>query len=155
MARHARFRVAGGWYHVFTRGHNREAVFGNEEDCEHFLELVERMRELYGIRVHAYAVMSNHYHLLVTTPEANVSRAIQWLNGSYGTWYNRRHARGGHVFGERFRAVVLENGARGLEVSTYIHMNPVATSAFGLGKRQKATQHSLPRHLATSPAPRE
>jgi hypothetical protein len=84
--------------------------------------------------------MPNHYHLLVRTPDANVSRAIQWLNGSYGMWYNRSHNRSGHLFGERFKAILLENGVRGLEVSVYVHMNRVATKEFGLGKKDKAVQ---------------
>ena len=83
MARHVRIRVAGGWYHVFTRGHNREGLFGCDEDYGHFLDLVERMRELYRLRVPAYCLMANHYHLLVATPEANVSRAVQLLRNDY------------------------------------------------------------------------
>ena len=117
-----RIRVSGGWYHVFTRGHNRERIFACDEDCAHFLELVAAMRAQYRLRVHAYCLMPNHYHLLVRTPEANVSRAIQWLNGSYGIWYNKRHDRGGHLFGERFKGILVENGARGLEVSLYREM---------------------------------
>ena len=92
MARHVRIRVSGGWYHVFTRGHNREDIFERDADREHFLGLVEEIRERCGVRVHAYCLMPNHYHLLVRTPEANVSRAIQWLNGSYGIWFNRSRA---------------------------------------------------------------
>jgi len=76
--------------------------------------------------------MRTHYHLLVRTPEANISRAIQWLNGSYGIWYNKAHDRSGHVYGERFKAILVENGTMALEVNVCIHMNPVATREFGL-----------------------
>jgi REP element-mobilizing transposase RayT len=106
----------------------------------HFLELVERMREQFRVRVYAYCLMPNHYHLLVGTPEGNISRSIQWLNGSYGIWYNRKHNRGGHLFGERFKAILVEDSAWGLEVSVYIHMNPIFTEAMGLGKKQKAAE---------------
>jgi putative transposase len=140
MARHVRIRVSGGWYHVCTRGHNREGIFCCPRDREHFLELVEEMRGRFRVHVCAYCIMTTHYHLLVRTPEANISRAIQWLNGSYGIWFNKAHDRSGHVFGERFKAILLENGATGLEVSVYIHMNPVATKALGLGKMEKAVQ---------------
>lgn len=140
MARHVRIRVCGGWYHVFSRGHNREEIFSERGDYEHFLGLLEEMRGRLGVRVYAYCLMPNHYHLLVGTPEGNISRAIQWLNGSYGVWYNRRHDRGGHLFGERFKAILVEDSAWGLEVSVYIHMNPVFTEKLGQGKKQKAAQ---------------
>jgi len=140
MARQVRIRVSGGWYHVCSRGQNREYIFGGRRDREHWLELVAEMRERYRVRVIAYCIMGTHYHLLVRTPEGNISRAIQWLNGSYGMWFNKAHERSGHVFGERFKAILLENGVRGLEVSVYIHMNPVATQDFGLGKREKAVE---------------
>jgi len=104
----------------------------------HFLELVQTMRERFRVRVHAYCLMPNHYHLLVSTPDGNISQAFQWLNGSYGIWHNRKHNRSGHLYGERFKAILVEDRAWGLEVSVYIHMNPVATKAFGLGRRAKA-----------------
>jgi len=140
MARHVRIRVLGGWYHVFSRGHNRERIFTGQGDYVHFLELMDAMRERFSVRVYAYCLMPNHYHLLISTPEGNVSRAVQWLNGSYGIWYNRRHDRTGHLFGERFKAVLVEGSGWGLEASIYIHMNPVATEGMGLGKRQMAAQ---------------
>ena len=140
MARQVRIRVSGGWYHVCSRGHNRETIFCCQRDREHFLELVEGMRERFRVRVCAYCIMNTHYHLLLRTPEANISQAVQWLNGSYGIWFNKLHERSGHLFGERFKAILVENGATGLEVSVYLHMNPVATKAFGLGKKERAVQ---------------
>ena len=152
MARHVRIRVCGGWYHVFNRGHNREPIFSDRGDHAHFLELLETMRERFRVRVYAYCLMPNHYHLLIGTPEGNVSRAIQWLNGSYGIWYNRKHNRTGHLFGERFKAILVEDSAWGLEASVYIHMNPVATEAVGLGKRRKTAER---RGLVAAPTREE
>jgi len=152
MARPVRIKVCGGWYHVFNRGHNRERIFSDREDRGHFVELVAAMRERFGVRVYAYCLMPNHYHLLIGTPEGNVSRAIQWLNGSYGIWYNRRHDRTGHLFGERFKAILVEDSGWGLEVSVYIHMNPVSTEDMGLGKRRKAAER---RGVAVPPTPAE
>jgi len=140
MARHARISVSGGWYHVFSRGHNRELIFSGRGDNEHFLKLLEEMRERFRVHVYAYCLMSNHYHLLVGTPDGNISRAIQWLNGSYAIWHNRKHNRSGHLYGERFRAILVEDSTWGLDVSLYIHMNPVSTEKFGLGKRKKAAE---------------
>jgi len=140
MARHVRIRVSGGMYHVFTRGHNREMIFCHERDAEHFLELVQAMRGMFGMRVYAYCLMPNHYHLLLGTPQGNISEGMKWLNGSYGIWFNKKHDRCGHLFGERFHAVLIENGAWLLEASVYVHMNCVATEALGLGKRERKAQ---------------
>lgn len=142
--------MCGGWYHVCSRGHNREALFLGREDYGHFLELVAAMREQFRVRVYAYCLMPNHYHLLVSTPEGNISQAIQWLNGSYGMWHNRKHRRTGHVYGERFKAILVEDRAWGLEASVYIHMNPVAREAFGFGKRAKVAER---RGIAQPPTP--
>jgi len=127
-------------YHVFTRGHNREVIFCHEKDAERFLELVKTMREMFGMRVYAYCLMPNHYHLLLGTPEGNISEGLKWLNGSYGIWFNKKHDRCGHLFGERFHAVLIENGAWLTEASVYVHMNCVATQALGLGKRERKAQ---------------
>ena len=83
MARPLRVNLAGGWYHITNRGNNRGVIFRDKRDCAHFLNLLEEMRDRYGVRVYAYVLMSNHYHLLIGTPEANESRAIQWLNVAY------------------------------------------------------------------------
>lgn len=121
------------------RGQNRGRIMADRSDARHWLWLVGEMRERYRVRVAAYCLMSNHYHLLVGTPEANLSRAMQWLNVSYSAWYNRRHGQVGHLFQGRFGAVLVE-GAYELEVSIYIHLNPVGMTALGLGKRQKAAE---------------
>ena len=83
MARPLRINVAGGWYHITARGNNRQAIFVDKRDREHFLELLEEMGARFDVRIHAYVLMDNHYHLLITTPQANASRAVQWLNVSY------------------------------------------------------------------------
>jgi putative transposase len=115
MARPVRIRVAGGWYHVMARGHNRERVFADDQDFAHFLELLAMGRERFRIRVYAYCLMPNHYHLLLGTPEGNLSRAMQWVNGSYGIWHGRRHGRVGHLFAGRFKAVLVEDLDAGLK----------------------------------------
>jgi len=139
-------------YHVFSRGQDRRDIFADRRDRQHFLELVEEMRERFRVAVYAYCLMPNHYHLLVKTPEGNISQAIQWVNGSYGIWHNIRHERSGHLFGERFKAVLVEDEVWGVEVSVYVHMNPVATEREGLGKRRKQAER---RGLAVAPAKAE
>jgi len=70
----------------------------------HFLELCSQLPLRFGVRIHAFVLMDNHYHLVIETPEANLSRAVQWLNVSYSVWFNRRHQRSGHLFQGRFKA---------------------------------------------------
>ena len=82
MARPLRIEVAGGWYHVTARGNERRAIYRDDQDRRHFLELVGETAERFNLAVHAYVLMDNHYHLLMETREANLSRALQWLGGS-------------------------------------------------------------------------
>src|SRR5947207_1301833 len=93
MARPLRINLKNGWYHVANRGNNRQAIYLDDRDRRHFLDLLTEMIERHSVEVHAYVLMSNHYHLLVRTPEANLSAAVQWLNVAYSIWWNRRHER--------------------------------------------------------------
>jgi len=127
-------QYAGAWYHVTSRGQERQAIFRDDQDRMHFLELLEATVERYQVRIHGYVLMTNHYHLIVETPAANLSRAMQWLNVSYGVWFNRRHVRIGHLMQGRFKAIVLESARWGLELSVYVHLNPVRLAGLGLSK---------------------
>lgn len=117
------------------------SFFGDDRECLHFLGLLEAMVERYGVRLHAYVLMRNHYHLLVQTPGANLSRAMQWLNVSYGVWYNRRRQRVGPLFQGRFKSVPIDGeGAWALRASVYLHLNPVRVKGLGLAKRERKTE---------------
>ncbi len=105
-----RLDLKNGSYHVANRGNNRQAIYLGERDRKHFLDLLPRMIERYSVEVHACVLMDNHYHLIVRTPEANLSAAVQWLNVAYSIWWNRRHGRSGHSFGGRFKAVLVQAG---------------------------------------------
>jgi putative transposase len=142
MSRAIRINVEYGIYHVMSRGDNRKVIFHDDRDCEHFEELLGEMSERFRVKVMAYVAMINHYHVLVQTPEANCSAAIQWLNIAYGMWHNKRHRCCGHIFQGRFGSVLVENGAWALEMSVYIHLNPVAVKVLGLGKREKREQRA-------------
>ena len=83
MARALRIDIAGGWYHILNRGIERRAIFSGPEDYRHFLELLCELPERYQVKIHGYVLIANHYHLLIETPEANCSDAMQWLNVSY------------------------------------------------------------------------
>lgn len=121
-----------------ARGDHHRAIFCDVRDEKHFTELLAEMREQFRVQVLAYVMMGNHYHLMVCTPEANLSRAIQWLNISYSVWLNKRRGEVGHVFQGRFKAVVVEGEGWGIVLSEYVHLNPVRITALGQGKRARA-----------------
>jgi REP element-mobilizing transposase RayT len=138
MARPLRIERPGGRYHVTSRGNQQKAIYRDDRDRAHFLELLADLPQRFGVRIHAYILMDNHFHLLLETPEANLSRAMQWLSVSYSVWFNRRHERSGHLFQGRFKAVLVEDDAAWQEVARYVHLNPVRVTALGLNKRQRA-----------------
>lgn len=138
MARQLRHHYAGGWYHITTRGMGRREIFGDGRDREHFVELLAGMAERYGVILHAYVLMDNHYHLLIETPAGNASRALQWLNLSYSMWFKARRSHSGPVFQARFKSIPVDvDGSWALTCSLYIHLNPVRVRALGLGKEAR------------------
>jgi len=132
----------GGWYHITSRGNERKAIYRNDRDRRHFLELLAGMVELFRIRLHAFVLMDNHYHLLIELSEANLSRAVQWLNVSYGVWFNRKHQRVGHLFQGRFKSVLVNPDEWALSLSRYIHVNPVRVGRLGLSKTDRQRMHA-------------
>jgi len=91
----------------------------------------------FRVRLHAFVLMDNHYHLILELGEANLSRAVQWLNVSYSIWFNRRHRRSGHLFQGRFKSVLVNPVGWGLSLSRYVHLNPVRVGRLGLGKGER------------------
>lgn len=125
MTRPLRVEYPGAYYHVVNRGNNQENIYKNDRDKEKFVEYLEKAVERFSIIVHTYCLMSNHYHLLVETPEANLSLAMQWINVSYATYFNRKRGRKGHLFQGRFKAILIDADAYLKHLSRYIHLNPV------------------------------
>ena len=125
MARPLRVEYPGAFYHVINRGNNQEKIFKNDRDMEKFLEYLEIASERFSIIFHTYCLMDNHFHLLVETPEANLSVAMQWINVSYATYFNRKDGRHGHLFQGRFKAVLIDADEYLKNLSRYIHLNPV------------------------------
>jgi putative transposase len=125
MARALRARVAGGIYHVYARGNRRQAIFLDGEDFAQFLAFLDDVVARYGWRLHAYCLMPNHYHLLVETPNNDLSAGMHRLNSLYAMWFNDRHGVDGHLFQGRFSSVLLESNWHLLELSRYVVLNPV------------------------------
>jgi putative transposase len=142
MARPLRIERPGGWFHCTARGNEQRPIYRDDRDRQHFCELLAEMVERFRIRLHVYVLMTNHYHLLLETPEPNLSRAMQWLNVSYSVWFNRRHQRSGHLFQGRFDAVVVDQDEWALSLSRYVHLNPVRLAALGMGKKDRQRQHA-------------
>ena len=137
MARPLRIERVGAWYHLTGRGNERRPVFRDDRDRQHFCELLAEVVERFNVCLHAFVLMDNHYHLIIELKELNLSRAGQWLNGSYVSWFNRRHQRCGHLFQGRFKAIIVSPQEWGLELSRYVHLNPVRIASLGLGKMDR------------------
>ncbi|HYN41204.1 MAG TPA: transposase [Thermoanaerobaculia bacterium] len=125
MSRPLRLDHAGALWHVTSRGSERREVFADDDDRREFLQLLGRAVELFGWKLYAWVLMDNHFHLVVGTPEATLSRGMRQLNGDFAQHFNRRHGRDGHVFQGRFKAILVQRDAHLLEVARYVVRNPV------------------------------
>jgi REP-associated tyrosine transposase len=125
MSRPLRIQYPDAWYHVMNRGRRGEQIFGNKEDYWTFVDLLKELDDVFHVRVAAYCMMPNHYHLLVQTPDANLSRSMRHLNGVYTQRYNRRHGYDGQLFRGRYKSIVVESDSYALELVRYIHRNPM------------------------------
>jgi REP element-mobilizing transposase RayT len=125
MARPLRIEFAGALYHVTARGNERKAIYRDDADRSRFLDGVRRAVDRFHLLLHANVLMDNHYHLLVETLEANLSQAMRDLDGNYAQYFNRAHRRVGHLFQARYKAILVDRDTYLLELSRYIHLNPV------------------------------
>jgi len=129
MARPLRIEYPGALYHLTSRGDGQEDIFLDDADREEFLSVLASVVERFGWRAYAYCLMDNHYHLMVETPQANLSKGMRQLNGVYTQRVNRRHSRVGHVFQGRFKAILVDKQNYLLELSRYVVLNPVRAKA--------------------------
>lgn len=132
MARPWRIEFEGALYHVLSRGNEGRDIAGDDADRKRLLETIGQTAERFDIDILAYALMPNHYHLLLRTRQANLSKAMQWFGTAYTRRYNNRYQRSGHLFQGRFKSILVENDVYLLRLSFYIHRNPVRA---GLAER--------------------
>jgi REP element-mobilizing transposase RayT len=125
MARQWRIEYPNAFYHVFSRGNGHQNIFLSDSDRFVFLDLLKELSERFNINIHVYVLMENHYHLLIKTPEANLSKAMQWFGTTYTRRFNLHNDRDGHLFQGRFKSIIVENDAYLLNLSYYIHRNPL------------------------------
>jgi len=145
MTRPLRLEFPGALYHVTSRGNARAAIYVDDTDRERFLALLTQVVQRYHWLCHAYCLMDNHYHLLIETPEGNLSHGMRQANGLYTQYYNRRHNRVGHVFQGRYKAIVVERDSYLLVLCRYIVLNPIRA-----GMVQTAQEYGWSSYRATA-----
>lgn len=125
MSRPLRIEYPKAVYHVTSRGNARSKIFADEYDKEQFLEVFASVVKRYNWLCHAYCLMDNHYHILIETPDSNLSMGMRQLNGVYTQGYNRRHSKTGHVFQGRYKSILVQKENYLLELCRYIVLNPI------------------------------
>ncbi len=125
MARPLRLEFTGALYHVTSRGDRREPIYLNDGDREAWLDVLGCVCERFNWVVHSYCQMTNHFHLLVETPDGNLSAGMRQLNGQYTQKFNRTHALVGHLFQGRYKAILVQKETYLLELTRYIVLNPL------------------------------
>ena len=127
MPRKLRVEYPGAIYHLMNRGDRKEDIFVDDQDRERFLETLGEVCQRAGWQVHAYCLMRNHFHLVVETPQANLSSGMQWFLGTYTARFNRRQRFFGHLFSGRYKTLIVDGSGNGYlkTVCDYVHLNPV------------------------------
>ena len=151
MPRQVRIEFAGAMYHVMARGDRREAIVQDDEDRSTWVRTLGEACERAGFRVHAYVLMTNHYHLLLETKEANLSRGMGWLQNAFTRRINTWHRLWGHVFGGRYKAILVEPGNCFWALLDYLHLNPVRAGLLQEGDGLESYRWSSLRHYIAVP----
>jgi len=125
MPRPLRIEYEDAYYHVMNRGRSHQAIFHSEEFFDAFLTVLAEAHQRFGIQIMCYCLMSNHYHLLVKTPQANLGRAMRHINGVYTQRHNRLKQTDGPLFRGRYKAICVGEDSYQLQLSRYIHQNPL------------------------------
>ncbi len=125
MSRPWRIEFSGALYHVLSRGNEQGDVFLDDEDRNDFISLMGEISNRFDVAVFSYVLMDNHYHIVFRTNRPNLSKAMQWMGVTYTRRFNNRHGRSGHLFQGRFKSLIVENDAYLIELSCYIHRNPL------------------------------
>jgi REP element-mobilizing transposase RayT len=140
MARKLRIEYPGAIYHLMSRGDRRELIFHEDSDRSMFLEVLGQACDRTGWQIHAYCLMSNHFHLVIETPQANLVTGMKWLLGVYTGRFNRKHKLFGHLFSGRYKALVVDGSGTGYlrTVCDYVHLNPVRAKLVHPGEQLSA-----------------
>ena len=151
MARPLRIEYDGALYHITSRGNDRKPIFKADSDRQLFLNTLARVNDRFHWICHAYCLMNNHYHLVIETPDGNLSKGMRQLNGVYTQSFNKLQGRVGHVFQGRFKAILVQKDSHFLEVCRYVVLNPVRAKTIAHPRQWKwssyrATAGTAPIH---------
>lgn len=141
MSRPLRIEYPGAYYHVMNRGRGHQKTYRSPADYQRFLNLIDETSGMWGVRVHAYSLLPNHYHLLLETPQGNLSRVLRHLDGIYTQRYNRVHQTDGPLFRGRYKAILIDGDSYLLQLVRYIHLNPVEANLVEHPARHRWTSH--------------
>jgi putative transposase len=150
MARPLRIEYPGAFYHVIQRGNERKNIFISDYDRIKFFEYLAVIHIRYKVHIHTYCLMNNHYHLILETKNANLTKAMHYLNTSYTVYFNVKRKRSGHLFQGRYKAILVEADEYLHQLSRYIHLNPVR---IGLVKDPADYPHSSYKYFISSKKP--
>lgn len=152
MSRQLRLEFPGAIWHVTSRGNERREIFRDDTDRRRFVTLLSKVITERRWILHAWVLMSNHYHLLVETPEVGLSRGMKWLNQEYAEGFNERHHRVGHLFQGRFKSILVEREGHLLELIRYIVLNPVRCHAVAFAGDYEWSNYRATAGLQPAPA---
>lgn len=153
MARPLRIEFKGAWYHVMNRGAGRKTVFRNDQQRAYFLSLLAQVSERFNAEFHAYCLMPNHYHLMLRTPEGNLQRIMRHVNGLYTQYFNRMENSDGQLFRGRYKATLVDADSYALQLSAYIHRNPIDGKKPLVGALEDYAWSSYPAYLGNVETP--
>jgi len=151
MPRPLRIEYENAYYHVINRGRGRQRIFHDDDYFRAFLSALEEAHQRFGLQVLCYCLMPNHYHLLVKTPNANLGRCMRHINGVYTQRYNRRRKTDGPLFRGRYKAILVEEDSYQLQLSRYIHRNPLEAEL--VHQLEEYPWSSYPYYVTSLPAP--
>ena len=151
MPRPLRIEFDGAWYHVMNRGARKREIFHDDHDRLLFLSLLGDIKEIWNVEVHAYSLMDNHFHLLLHTPNSNLSRSMKHLCASYAAHYNKKYSKDGALLRGRFKSILVEKGDYLLALVRYIHMNPVKAGLSQVPEKHPWTSHGSYLGIQSSP----
>ena len=142
MGRPLRIEYPGALYHVTSRGNEKRRIFLQDSDRLRFLRILEEYHDRYGILIHNYILMNNHYHLIIETPRGNLLKVMHGLNGGYTGYFNRKHGRVGHLFQGRYTGILVDKDSYLLQLSRYLHLNPVVAKIVERPEQYKWSSYS-------------
>ena len=131
MARPLRIEYEGAFYHIVQRGLERREIYKDEKDKKRFLTYLSGAQEKYKSIIHSYVLMDNHYHIILETPGANLTKVMHYINASYAAYYNARHKRVGPLYQGRYKSIIVQEDEYLKLLTSYVHLNPVRAKIVG------------------------